>query len=90
MCEKKIIVNNSAGLHNRAAINFIEIANQFKSKVWVKNGSAVANAKSLLGVLSLCVEQGDHITIMAEGCDMEEAIDTLSALIISTNECSVQ
>ena len=39
------------------------------------------NAKSLLGVLSLGVVQGTEITLIADGVDEAEAIDSLVALL---------
>ena len=41
------------------------------------------NAKSLLGVLSLGIVKGTAVTLVADGADEEEAIDTLVALINS-------
>ena len=41
------------------------------------------NAKSLLGVLSLGIVKGTTVTLVADGADEQEAIDTLTALINS-------
>ena len=41
------------------------------------------NAKSLLGVLSLGIVKGTAVTLVADGADEEEAIDTLVSLIDS-------
>ena len=53
MFSKEVEVRNPEGLHARPATFFIHKANTFKSSVWVENGDRRANAKSLLGVLSL-------------------------------------
>ena len=44
------------------------------------------DAKSLLGILSLCVKKETPITLIADGQDEKEAIDALLDLIISMNE----
>ena len=41
------------------------------------------NAKSLLGVLSLGIVKGTTVTLVSDGPDEQEAIDTLVALINS-------
>ena len=83
MITKEVVINNQVGLHARPATFFIQKANEFKSSIWVEKGERRVNAKSLLGVLSLGIVKGTAITIIADGSDEEEAIETLSALIDS-------
>ena len=81
MTKKDVTIQNEKGLHARPATLFIQKANYFRSSVWVENGDRKANAKSLLGVLSLAVSKGDVITLIAEGSDEAEAVAGLSQLI---------
>ncbi len=81
MVTKEIEVHNPEGLHARPATFFIHKANTFKSSVWVENGDRRANAKSLLGVLSLGIGKETVITIIADGSDEEAAVNELAALI---------
>ena len=67
MLTKTVTVENSVGLHARPATFFIQ----------------KANAKSLLGVLSLGITKGKEITIIADGADEKEAVDGLVDLILS-------
>ena len=82
MITKNIEIQNAVGLHARPATYFIQKANSFRSSIWVENSDRRANAKSLLGVLSLGISQGDIITILADGADEVEAVDALVALIL--------
>ena len=81
MISKEVVINNQVGLHARPATFFIQKANEFKSSIWVEKEDRRVNAKSLLGVLSLGIVKGTPVTIIADGADENEAIDTLSALI---------
>lgn len=81
MYTKEITVNNEVGLHARPATYFIQKANEFKSGIWVEKEERRVNAKSLLGVLSLGIMQGTVITLIADGADEQDAVDSLSALI---------
>ena len=83
MTTKNIEIKNTEGLHARPATYFIQKANSFRSSIWVENSDRRANAKSLLGVLSLGISKGDIITILAEGPDEEAAVDGLVDLIIA-------
>lgn len=83
MVEKNITVQNQVGLHSRPATFFIQKANEFKSSIWVEKEERRANAKSLLGVLSLGITGGTDIKIIADGRDENEALDALEQLVIS-------
>mgnify|MGYP002509657052 CR=1 FL=1 len=83
MVTKEVVVNNQVGLHARPATFFIQKANEFKSGIWVEKDERRVNAKSLLGVLSLGIIKGTKITIIADGADEQQAVDTLAALIES-------
>ena len=83
MISKEVLINKQVGLHARPATFFIQKANEFKSSIWVEKDERRVNAKSLLGVLSLGIVKGTTITLIADGSDQEEAIETLSKLIDS-------
>ena len=83
MVYRDIVVQNQVGLHARPATFFIQRANEFRSSIWVEKEERRANAKSLLGVLSLGVTGGTDIRIIADGQDENEAVEALSNLVIS-------
>ena len=80
---KDVTVKNHVGLHARPATFFIQIANEYKSSVWVEKDERRVNAKSLLGVLSLGIIGGTNIRIIADGPDEQEAVDALVKLVES-------
>lgn len=81
MYTKEITVKNEVGLHARPATYFIQKANEFKCGIWVEKEERRVNAKSLLGVLSLGIMQGTVITLIADGDDEQNAVESLNALI---------
>jgi phosphocarrier protein HPr len=76
-----LTVNHEVGLHARPAALFVQRSKQFSSDIKVTHGEKEANAKSILGVLALGVEQGAVITIGAEGEDADQALAALGALV---------
>lgn len=83
MAEMTVTVSNKTGLHARPAALFVQKAKEHTSDILVlKDGKAVS-AKSILGILSLNVNQGSVITIRAEGEDAAEAVVALGQLIQS-------
>lgn len=81
MVSKVVIVQNQVGLHSKPATCFIQKANEYKSTIWVERNERKANAKSLLGILSLGVIKGTEIKIIADGPDEKEALDGVCTLV---------
>ena len=82
MISKKVAVSSTA-LESREVAKFINRASEFKSQIMLEKGERQANAKSLLGVMSLNAFEGNLITIKANGADEEEAVSELSKFIES-------
>ena len=77
MVYENVIVQCKLGLHARPASLFSKSAFQFKSKIQVIKGEKTCDAKSILGILSLCVKCGDEITIQCDGEDEQLALKKL-------------
>lgn len=81
-----VTVRHPVGLHARPAAQFVQTARQFSSQIQVEaldSGGRVADAKSILMVLTLGVEQNHKIRITASGEDQAEAIASLVELVES-------
>lgn len=83
MYSKEVLVQNQVGLFARPATYFIQKANEFKSTIWVEKEERRVNAKSLLGILSLGISGGSTMTIIADGVDEQEAVESLIDLVNS-------
>ncbi len=83
MLTREVTINNQVGLHARPATFFIQKANEFKSNIWIEKDDRKVNAKSLLGVLSLGIVKGTSVSLIADGSDEKEALNTLESLINS-------
>jgi phosphotransferase system HPr (HPr) family protein len=83
MIERSVVVNNSLGLHARAAAVLVRVANLFQSDLRLErqDGSASADAKSILSVLMLAAARGTELRAIADGVDEVEAVDALCMLI---------
>ncbi len=79
--EKRMTVKNELGLHLRPAGELCTMAMEYESKITIHFRDREFNAKSLLSVLSACVQCGDEIVMEFEGPDEEEAADRISAYI---------
>ncbi len=81
MVEKEIVVKNKLGLHARAAVKFVNMANRFSSAVKIVKDETEIDGKSILGILTLAATQGTPIMIRVSGKDEEEAMNALVKLV---------
>ena len=79
--EREVKIPNKYGLHARPAMQFVEVANQYGSKVDVSNGSLSVDAKSIMSVMRLAGTKGTVLTISADGDDAQAAADALVDLV---------
>ena len=85
MAERTVEVKMKPGLQARQAALFVQEANRFTADVFLKRNERQVNAKSIMGVMSLAIARGVEVTLIAEGIDEEQAIETLSALVGKEN-----
>jgi len=81
--KKQIEVINEMGLHARPAMQFVDAANQFSSKITVfRDGDdpIEADGKSVMQMIILEAVKGVTLRIEADGDDAEAAVKTLAEL----------
>lgn len=81
MVTKTITFNCDEALQMKAVAVLIQKASTFRSSVYLAKGERRANAKSLLGVMSLGIENAMEIRVTAEGSDEVEALETISSYL---------
>ena len=83
---RDIVVSNKLGLHARPAMQFVDLANQFKSDIKVtKFGEepGEADGKSVMEMIILAATEGTKMRIEADGEDAEDAVAKLVELFES-------
>jgi phosphotransferase system HPr (HPr) family protein len=78
-----IFVSNKLGLHARPAMQFVDLANQFKSQIMVIKGGdepGEADGKSVMQMIILAATQGTELKITADGEDADTAVTKLAEL----------
>jgi phosphocarrier protein HPr len=81
MIEKEVLIRNKLGLHARAAVKFVNMANRYGASVKIIKDNTEIDGKSILGILTLAATQGSTVLLRVSGKEEEEAIAALTALI---------
>ena len=79
MVEQKIKIESD--LEARPAALFVQAANKFSSNIKVKVDNKTVNAKSIMGIISLGILDGQDVVIMADGDDEMNAVDELKKIL---------
>lgn len=83
MIVRELTVKNASGLQSKSAAIFIQKASNYKSSIWITKEDRRANAKSLLGVLSLNIGPNTKILLSFEGEDENKAAEELERYLVS-------
>ena len=77
MVKRAVTVRREAGLEARPIAMLVQKASQFSSRVYIEVGTKSINAKSIMGMMSLRVGNGDQVFVVTEGSDEEAAAQEL-------------
>ena len=82
MFSKELTVNCIKGEDIKWATHLVQTANNYASTIRISHKGYDMNAKSLLGVLSLKLNNGEVVTITADGADEKEAVEAVSNILM--------
>lgn len=82
MIKKEVEIKNRAGLHTRPAATLVKLASKYKSEFYIYQNDMSINGKSIIGVMTLCAEQGSNLTLMFDGEDETDAASEIENYFI--------
>ena len=84
MLKVKLKVVNQLGLHARAAAQLVRLAGNFQSNIELKrtDNDVIADAKSILSVLTLAAAKGTELELHVEGDDEKQALEKLKQIFL--------
>ena len=86
MPSKQLTISNKLGIHARPAAQFVKTASKFESDIRVEKDGEEGDGKSIMGLMMLAAGHGSVLTIIAEGTDAEDALNSLGTLLESNFE----
>lgn len=84
MIEKTVKIINPLGLHARAAAQLVRLAGKYKSSIKLvrTDNQVMADAKSILSVLTLAAAKGTELNLTVDGIDEADAATAIEDLVI--------
>ncbi|MHB1768193.1 MAG: HPr family phosphocarrier protein [Phycisphaerae bacterium] len=81
--DRQVKISNRLGLHARPAMQFVDVANQFRSNIRVWKGDQCVDGKSIMHMMMLAATEGTGLKLEADGEDAVKALDALETLVNS-------
>lgn len=76
--KKTVEVRMDTGKGESPIALMVQTANRFSSSIYLETGNGRVNAKSIMGMMSLLLENGTTVTLDAQGEDAAEALEALA------------
>ena len=74
MIKKSVKIRLSNGLEARPVALLVQVASQFESTVYLETSDKRVNAKSIMGMMNLGLNNGEEVSVVCEGTYEETAI----------------
>lgn len=84
MISKSITISIPTGLEARPVALLVQVASQYESRIYVEIEEKKVNAKSIMGMMSLGIAEGENLTIVADGADEEKAVAEITQYLTKT------
>ncbi len=81
MIERPMTVQVDSGLEVRPIAMLVQVAGRFSSEIHIISGNKRINAKSIMGMMALGIDNGEQIIVTANGQDEEEAMAAIEAYL---------
>ena len=78
MISKEMTVKLSGGMEARPVAMLVQVASQYDSSIYLQVGAGKkVNAKSIMGMMSLGLNAGEKVTVVADGSDEVPAMEEI-------------
>ncbi|MBO4514218.1 MAG: HPr family phosphocarrier protein [Lachnospiraceae bacterium] len=74
MVVRDILVNLEHGLEARPIALLVQEASKYNSKIYIQSNDRRVNAKSIMGMMTLALDNGETLEVSADGDDEQVAV----------------
>ncbi len=81
MTKKDTTIKLTGGIEARPVAMLVQVASQYESSVYIELENKHVNAKSIMGMMSIGLNAGTEVTVIADGNDEEEAVEGVTKFL---------
>ncbi|SFK76465.1 catabolite repression HPr-like protein [Lachnospiraceae bacterium KH1T2] len=77
MKKQTVTVSLKEDMDTRPIAMLVQMASQFDSSVYIEYDSKHVNAKSIMGMMTLALKNGDDVDVVTDGVDEDAASENI-------------
>ncbi len=77
MKKQTVTVSIKEDLDTRPIAMLVQVASQYDSSVYIEYDSKHVNAKSIMGMMTLALKNGDDVDVVTDGDDEDAAAENM-------------
>ena len=81
MISKDVAVRLEGGLEARPLAMLVQIAGKYNSVISFESQGRKVNGKSIMGMMTLGLDEGDSVNVIADGADEREAVSEIEKFL---------
>ena len=81
MSKKSIVVTKVCEGHDNPIAELVQVACKFDSEITLESDNRKINAKSIMGMMTLNLNSGEKIDVIAEGSDETAAVADMESYL---------
>ncbi|MCR5777075.1 MAG: HPr family phosphocarrier protein [Lachnospiraceae bacterium] len=89
MKKQTVKVSLNEDMDTRPIAMLVQVASQYDSSVYIEYDSKHVNAKSIMGMMTLALKNGDDVDVVADGADEDDAADTIAKYLTGDVKAAV-
>ena len=86
MSKKEIVIADVVDKYDNPIAELVQVACQFSSSLYLVRGNHRINAKSIMGMMSLSLAEGEELTVVTEGDDEKKAAEGIKTFFTKVKE----
>lgn len=81
MVKRTVTIQSELDMNSRPVAHLVQEASQYSSLVCIEMENKQINAKSIMGMMSLGLNTGEEVNVIADGKDEKEAITSIEKFL---------
>ena len=81
MTKKMVEIKLQNGLEARPIAVLVQIASRYDSTIYLETNGKKVNAKSIMGMMSLGLDLGEEVAVIADGVDEVAAVENIEKFL---------
>ena len=80
----EVTIQLNGRMDTRPVAMLVQTASRFSSNIYIESENMRVNAKSIMGMMTLGLDSGCDVTVVADGEDEEEAVSRIAAYLTNS------